>query len=659
MEIAVAVTAIGTIIFLAHLFAAFFEHSRVPDVLPLVLIGLIIGPITGLATIQHFGEVGPVFANLTLVIILFESGLNMKLTSLRRALGPAAILGFLGYILSVVVVVVTTKYLFKIPDISALILGTILGGTAASVAVPLLKGLNLQERSRTALLLESVLGNVLSIVVTLALMKAVEMDKLAVTMVLRDITASFTMACIVGAIFGYLWSSLLVRIRTLAHTKFTTPAFVCISYGIAEMFGFSGMLAALAFGIVMGNAERLPQSKLSSSTWLRPITLNEDERALFAELVFLLKTFFFVYLGISIESFGMELIYAGSIIVLWLFIARPLVVRLALPTKKTTKEDATIACIMIPRGLAAAVLASIAVSKGIEDAVILQSVAYSVVIVSIAMTALFSFFCERKFALFTKPYSLIFTGYKENPVPTDERENNIPDDFDQVEAESVLHYHEDYHKKSKKTKSESRPKEVASKPKPTADVSPNKNKAEEPKSKTDTAKNTKVEQTNSQPKEEKNKSDNEIKAAETDSIKAKKKPAKKKTNSRRRKKPSVETAAKQKSKESQKESDYKYLVDENSSDKSKETEDSSDKGNKNDKAKDSEKDKVDNQEKKIASVDEQRTTTSTVSLSHSVGPASKETADIITHHAEIEETNGDEEDSSDTVSDEETDKVET
>lgn len=443
MEIAVAVTAIGTIIFLAHLFAAFFEQSRVPDVLPLVLLGLIIGPITGLATIQHFGDVGPVFSNLTLVIILFESGLNMKFVSLRKALKPAIILGFIGFILSVMVVVATSKFLFKIPDISALILGTTLGGTAASIAVPLLKGLNLQERTKTALVLESILGNVLSIVVTLALMTAVEKGHgFAPMLVLSDVASSFTMACIIGGIFGYMWSSLLVRIRTLSHTKFTTPACVCISYGFAEMFGFSGMLAALAFGIVMGNAERMPHSKLSSSTWLRPISLNDDERALFAELVFLLKTFFFVYLGISIQAIGMDLVYAGCIIVLWLFISRPLIVRLALPRIKTTKGDATIACIMIPRGLAAAVLASIAVSKGIEDAIILQSVAYSVVIISIAATALFSFFCERK--LLTQPYRFIFTGYKEDPEPPTPQEEESAHEDDYLE-ESILHYVEDYH----------------------------------------------------------------------------------------------------------------------------------------------------------------------------------------------------------------------
>ena len=93
MELAVTVIAIGAIVFLAHLFSILFERTKVPDVLPLVTIGLILGPILGLATQEHLGEVGPVFSNLTLVLILFESGLNMKLTALKDAVRPASILG--------------------------------------------------------------------------------------------------------------------------------------------------------------------------------------------------------------------------------------------------------------------------------------------------------------------------------------------------------------------------------------------------------------------------------------------------------------------------------------------------------------------------------------------------------------------------------------
>lgn len=408
MEVAIAVTGVGLIIFLAHFFSTLFEHTRVPDVLPLVLIGLLIGPISGLASIQHFGQVGPVFANVTLVIILFESGLNIKISDLRPALGRAAFLGLMGFGLSTLMVTASALYLLKLPLESAVVLGTILGGTAASIAIPLLRRLKLNNRTRTILTLESVLGNVLSIVISLALMTAIEHARFHPHVIVGKVLIAFLMASLVGLAFGYLWAHALSHVRTLTNTKFTTPACVCICYGVAEIFGYSGIVAALAFGIVMGNADGLLAERFSIRA-LRPIAVNNDERAIIGELVFLLKTFFFVYLGISIEWMGMELLYAGAVIVLWLFIVRPLVILVALDPKVTTPNDATVASVMIPRGLASAVLASLAVSRGLPESIIVSNLAYSVILLSVVATATMSFISERGWL--KTPFNFIFMGF--------------------------------------------------------------------------------------------------------------------------------------------------------------------------------------------------------------------------------------------------------
>ena len=42
------VFSIGLIIFAAHFFTALFERTRVPDVLPLIFLGILIGPLSGI-----------------------------------------------------------------------------------------------------------------------------------------------------------------------------------------------------------------------------------------------------------------------------------------------------------------------------------------------------------------------------------------------------------------------------------------------------------------------------------------------------------------------------------------------------------------------------------------------------------------------------------
>ena len=56
MEPIYYVFSVGLIIFAAHFFTALFERTRIPDVLPLILIGILIGPIFGIVSLTVFGE---------------------------------------------------------------------------------------------------------------------------------------------------------------------------------------------------------------------------------------------------------------------------------------------------------------------------------------------------------------------------------------------------------------------------------------------------------------------------------------------------------------------------------------------------------------------------------------------------------------------------
>lgn len=82
---------LGSIVFLAYLFRAVFDRTRVPDVLLLMGLGLLLGPAMGWVQADDFGKVGPVLATLALIVILLESGtslhLNMRQRSLQSTLG--------------------------------------------------------------------------------------------------------------------------------------------------------------------------------------------------------------------------------------------------------------------------------------------------------------------------------------------------------------------------------------------------------------------------------------------------------------------------------------------------------------------------------------------------------------------------------------------
>ena len=74
---------LGLLIFCAHLFNAWFSRGRIPDVLLLMLIGILVGPVSGWVSPEQLEGTGPVFASLTLLFILFDSGIDMRLDTIR------------------------------------------------------------------------------------------------------------------------------------------------------------------------------------------------------------------------------------------------------------------------------------------------------------------------------------------------------------------------------------------------------------------------------------------------------------------------------------------------------------------------------------------------------------------------------------------------
>lgn len=186
---------------------------------------------------------------------------------------------------------------------------------------------------------------------------------------------------------------------------FLTPAFVLVIFSIAELLGYSGAIAALDFGIVLGNIQSFSLSALQELLRGQAMRLNQAEEAFFSEIVFLLKTFFFVYIGLSIRLTDLALLAIGVGIVGVLFLVRVPVVRMALG-RIARGMDGALAAVMIPKGLAAAVLASLPAQAEVAGGAIIQDVVYAVILLSIVGTALLTFLLEKR--LLWRPYAAFF-----------------------------------------------------------------------------------------------------------------------------------------------------------------------------------------------------------------------------------------------------------
>ena len=394
MESAGIIVFVGLIVFVSHLFTGIFERKRIPDVLLLMLIGLLLGPIFGVVTPDDFGIAGPMFTTTTLVIILFEGGLALRFDTLKNAIRGTTALTAVNFFVTTAIVGIIAWLLFGLHPVAAFMLGSILGGTSSAVVIPMVQQLGMNQDSKTILVLESAVSDVLCIIFALALLETFSVEEVKIGLILGKIISSFTLAALMGWLGALVWSILLNRVRTIRNTIFTTPAFVFIIFGIAEMFGFSGAISALAFGITLANIEVFNVSLLRKYIASKPITLNETEKVFFAEIVFLLKTFFFIFIGLSIQLQNLWALILGLLVTIIIFMVRVPVVKFSL-RKPFAISDLTMVSIMVPKGLAAAVLASLPLQQGIEGGEFIRDITYAVILLSIIFTSVLIPIVER------------------------------------------------------------------------------------------------------------------------------------------------------------------------------------------------------------------------------------------------------------------------
>ncbi len=381
---AVVILSLGLLYFFAHLLAITFDRTRVPDVLVLMVIGILVGPVLGFTSPEEFGAAGTVLTTIALAVILFESGTTLDLFEIAHSARSTLLVSLATAGLTILLLGVASRYAFGLPWISAFLIGTIASGTSAAVVVPMVKSLKVRERAGTLLILESAITDVTCIVFTFALLNAAAQGSMDVGRMLGQTLAALIFAAAIGIGGGIGWLLVWDRVRRLPSSIFTTLAGAFVLYGFAEILGFAGAIAVLAFGITLTNHQHV---KLARLLGRRPLSgVRPAESEFYREMVFLLKTFFFVYLGINERVDDLARLALVAVLTLLIYLARVVVVPYLI-APDTTRREATIVAVMMPKGLAAAVLAGLPLQAGIAGGETIQAVVYGIVLVSIILTA--------------------------------------------------------------------------------------------------------------------------------------------------------------------------------------------------------------------------------------------------------------------------------
>lgn len=372
---------------------------KIPAILPLILIGLLVGPIAseflsedGTKWIEPIwnGEKGLFpgdglyyFVSLAISIILFEGGLTLKRSEIKTV-GPVITkLITLGSAITFFGAGIIAHLIFGLSwELSFLFAGLIIV-TGPTVITPILRNIPLKKDVSTVLKWEGILIDPIGALVAVLVFEFISVE--GDSGFTKTALIEFGKIILFGTTFGFTFAhglAFAVNKKLIPHYLLNVVSLstVLLVFVESEIFAHeSGLLAVVVMGMVLGN------SKLE----------NIKELLYFKEsLSVLLISILFILLAANISIEDLMLLYTWKTAVLFaivVFIIRPLAVFLSTSgSKLSTKEKLFISWVG-PRGIVAAGIASLFGSKlmkqGVEGAEYITPLVFMIVLGTVLLNA--------------------------------------------------------------------------------------------------------------------------------------------------------------------------------------------------------------------------------------------------------------------------------
>ena len=373
--------AASVVIIMGVLGEAFFKKTGIPDVLFLMVLGVIIGPVLGIIQPEAVLEIVPYFAAVALIIIMFDGGLNLHLGKVVKTAHFSIILVIVGFAVSVGIVGSFAHYGLGWEWIDSILLGSIVGGSSSIIVFGLIKKIHISEDARTMLGFESALTDIFAVIIAFVLFEAMLSGEFSLDLLGITIGKAVAVGLVLGLGVGIPWMFVISKLKNAQHSYMLTIGMVFMLFFLATSFGESGALTALVFGLMLG--------KKTYFSRILKIKFPEDtiDNSLHSQVTFLVRAFFFVFVGLLASFTQIEYVIFAVIAGIAIYIGRIILTKSVL-VRGFSKLDRKVTSVMIPRGLAAAVLATFPLSMGLPNAEAYPQIIFFVVITSVIITTI-------------------------------------------------------------------------------------------------------------------------------------------------------------------------------------------------------------------------------------------------------------------------------
>tara|TARA_Y100000741_G_scaffold26265_1_gene18999 strand:+ start:1174 stop:2460 length:1287 start_codon:yes stop_codon:yes gene_type:complete len=340
------------LIIFSYLFDSYARKTKFPAVILLMLTGIIIRVISNLYGFNDFSfldNLVPVIGTIGLILIVLEGALELEI-SIQKL--PVILKGFFAAFIILVVNIFALTFIFNeilgMNYINSVIYSIPLSIISSAVAIP--SAASLLKHQKEFVIYESTFSDILGIMIFNYAIKQYKNDNpLISSESIISLIIQVIGVIVISLIITYLLFRLIQKIEQKVKF-FLILALLILVYAFGKLFHLPALVTIFIFGIFLSNVRVLLPKFLRENLNLEQNKKElNDFHILTAESTFIVRTFFFLFFGFSVNlenflSFS-PFIY-GFLIFFTMFIIRYLYLGLT-----TFKLNPSPLVFMGPRGL--------------------------------------------------------------------------------------------------------------------------------------------------------------------------------------------------------------------------------------------------------------------------------------------------------------------
>lgn len=305
----------AAIIIISYLFNILAQKTNVPSVILLIVTGYAAKKILGVEfneeewflPLEVLGIVG-------LILIVLEAALDLEIKRSKfRLIWQSSLVALLSLLVNTFFLAFGIQYFIGNLDLLTSVIYAIpLSITSSAIVIPSVSGL--EQKKREFLIYESTISDILGIMFFYLLVENLDTD--GATMIGINVLTNIGGTLLLSIVLSYAMIFAFQKIRSDIKL-FLFFAVLILFYAIGKLFHLSSLLMILVFGLILENRTLFFRGVLSRFLDEQNVKrVLDDFKLLTRESSFVVRTFFFFILGMSITLAG---VFVPDILLLTLY----------------------------------------------------------------------------------------------------------------------------------------------------------------------------------------------------------------------------------------------------------------------------------------------------------------------------------------------------